>query len=480
MEVVYFGFLDIQPSPPVPGWFIRLTVPQQSFSISLPCPGALKSREGLVLPPLFDWPLMVSMDGSSGEVPIKPDPDRSIQQITLTIDSVDYTLRLLLAQGTCPLVPVSPPSSFTDVVEMASAPTEQLFAILEPVETLDSRAHALATFMALDRTVLFLSSLAMNETGPGRVKTTNECRDLLYPVSPLAAFVRALCRVYLLNDMIGLLRPILVELCDEAAAAVVLSKSLADQTLVASLSVRLWTAAVEIVTSRLPLPFVIAVEEAFRTNLPEVPTGSFLGAFLTACLVTACTVFAAQDLQISNLSSDSLPLLMRVHTVVVEALIFSTDAPSTVGSTSREFVPLVQGLGFDIRNRATPAFNALVAKCHQVETSGPLAIRFPAIERVSESSILERAACVLRSALSTKTQNAPIASNIPVGDSSPPVNPFLQLLDEFKTRAFELKSKHAIHSFHQYHLHHYSYGTHANPQGPTLADTARPTTTRGA
>ena len=460
MSVVYFGLLDIQPAPPGV-WFVRLEVPQ-SMSVGLPCPGALKPREGLVLPALFAWPVLVSL-GSSPPVAVTPDLSNPIQQVTLLVDAVEYTLRLLVAQDSVPCLSntVGSTGNYADAVSIANGATETVLRLLEPPETLDSRAHALATFMALDRTVLFLSGLAMNETGPGRVKTTSECRDLIYPISPLGAFVRALCRVYLLNDMIELMRPILVELCEEATAFS-LSKSLADQTIVASLSVRLWTAAVEIVTARMPLPFVIALEEAFRLNFPEIPTGSLLGAFLTASLVTASVAFASQDMQIPNISADSLPLLVRVQTAVVEALVASVDTGSAA-ATSPESGALVQGLGLDIRNKATPAFNALVAKCHELEAKGVSQIRFPAIERVSESSILERAAAVL---------TATILPSPPVIEPENPVS-FLQLLSDFKKRAFELKSKHAIHSFHQYHLHHYSFGTHANPQGPTLRDTAR-------
>ena len=457
MSVVYFGFLDVQPS--CPPWFIKLVAPQV-FSLSVPCPGALKPREGLLLPALFGWPVLVSLD-SSVPVAVSADPDRLIQEVTLTVDSVDYSLRLLIAHHNPPPPLMSVNGGYSDVVTLSNGSAESLIELLEPVPSIDSRSHALATFMALDKTVLFLSTLALNETKPGRVETTCECRDLLYPASPLAAFVRAICRVYLLNDMIGSIRPILVELCEEAAAEP-LSKSLANQTIIASLSVRLWTMAVEIITSRMPLPFVIAIEEAFRHNIPQISTGSLLGAFLTACLVTSSVVFASQDLQVTNISADSLPLLVRVHTVVMEALISSVDSGGSFPGTAPDIAPLVQGLGLDVRNRATPAFNALVAKCREVESTGAASMRFPAIERVSESSILDRAAAVLRS-----------TSSGPAPATPPRTPPFLQLLEDFKERAFKLKSKHAIHSFHQYHLHHYSFGTHENPQGPTLADTAR-------
>ncbi len=455
MSVVYFGFLDIQPACPVQ-WFVKLVAPQV-FSLTVPCPGALKPREGLLLPGLFSWPVLLTLD-SSLPVAVSPDPDRLIQEVKISVESVEYTLRLLIAQH-MGIIPETQTGNYGDVVSVSNGSPESLMNLLEPVPTLDLRCHALATFMALDRTVLFLSNLALNETSPGRVKTTSECRDLLYPASQLAAFVRGLCRVYLLNDIIGSIRPILVELCDEAAAEP-LSKSLANQTIIASLSVRLWTTAVEIITSRMPLPFVIAIEEAFRNNLPQIPTGPLLGAFLTACLVTSSIVFSSQDLQLPNVSPDSLPLLVRVYTAVVEALIASVDSGSCRG-TAPDIAALVQGLGMDIRNRATPAFNALVSKCRHVESSGLSSIRFPAIERVSESSILDRAAAVLR------------AASDPVPHHGITTAPFLKLLDDFKARAFELKSKHAIHSFHQYHLHHYSFGTHDNPQGPTLADTAR-------
>lgn len=255
--------------------------------------------------------------------------------------------------------------------------------------------------------------------------------------------------------MIELMRPILAEL----------SKSLADQTIVASLSVRLRTAAVEIVAGRMPLPFVKALERAFRHNVSEIPTGPLLGAFLTACLVTASIGFACQDIQIPNMSPDSIPLLVRVQTAVVEALVASVNTGGVTG-TSPESVALLQGLGLDIRNKATPAFNALVAKCKQLQTRCVGRIRFPAIERVSQSSIRDRAAAVLRKARGIAVLPVPTVAE-------PEIPSFLQLLDDFKKRAFELKHNHTIHSFHQYHLHHYSFGTHANPQGPTLRDTAR-------
>lgn len=149
---------------------------------------------GLVLPSLFAWPVLVTLEGSD-PVPVTPDQDRTIEQITLIVDSVEYTLRLLVAQDTTIAALPSTVSGFADVVDIANSSTENVFQILEPVPSQDSMAHALATFMALDRTISFLSCLAMNETGSGRVKTTSECRDLVYPISPLAAFVRALFRV---------------------------------------------------------------------------------------------------------------------------------------------------------------------------------------------------------------------------------------------------------------------------------------------
>jgi len=123
---------------------------------------------------------------------VTPDQDSTIKQITLSVHSVEYTLRLLVAQDTTIAALPSTVSGFTDVVDFANSSTENVFQILEPVPSQDSRAHALATFMALDRTVLFLSWLAMNETASGRVKTTSECRDLVYQIPPLADFFRAL------------------------------------------------------------------------------------------------------------------------------------------------------------------------------------------------------------------------------------------------------------------------------------------------
>lgn len=481
MSAVYLGFLDIQP-PADPSWRLKLcSATTGSLIASLPCPGPLKPREGLLLPgATVEWPMAVAI-GSSKQVPIEPDDARPIREVKLVSEEgVEYTLRLLLSQSSSQDVEETAyhsTSPYTDVIAIANTGP---FRLLESVKNLDEHAHALATFMALDQSVLFLSRLALSETGPGRVQTTNECRDLLYPISPLSAFVRAICRVYLLNDMIGSIRPILAELCDESMA-VPLTKSLADQTIIASLAVRLWTAAVDVVTCKMPLPFLIAIEEAFRINFANVlPIPSLVGAFVTSCLISSCVVFAKHDLQIVGISPECLPLLVKVHTAVIEAMIASVDPG---GSTSGDLAQLVQGLGNDIRNKATPLFNAMIARCRHIETAaGTDGIQLPSIERVSEPRILDRAAAVLRAA---EQKNQPSPSKPPpsvaASDISAVTNrvaPFLQLLTDFKSRAFELKLKHSIHPFHQYHLHHYSFGTHLNPQGPTLEDTSRQT--RGA
>jgi hypothetical protein len=348
-------------------------------------------------------------------------------------------------------------SDFSDVVALAND-TQEAFRLLD--HPMDERAHAVATFMALDQSVLFLSQIALSETGPGRVQTTNEVRDLLYPISPLAAFTRGLCRVYLLNEMIGSIRPILAEMLQDESVSVPLSKSLADQTIIASLAVRLWTAAVDVVVFKMPLPFVIAIEEAFRLHVPSIPTGPLVGVFLTSCLVTSCVVFCSDDFHITT-TPESLSLLVRVHTAVNEALIASLGQPTSVSS---DLAQLIQGIGNDIHNRATPLFHGLVARC-----TNPV---IPKIERVNEPRILERAACVLRQ---TIKKGVTVKPDLAVQEEGEQTGPFKKLLEDFKARALELKNiKHAIHPFHQYHLHHYSFGTHSNPQGPTLEDTARP------
>lgn len=446
--VVYLSFLDVQPTPPSGS---RLRVFQENFSTSLACPGAVKPREGTILPPLVSWPLFVSFDASVA-IAVTADSDRPIQQVVLLAGEVEYMVRfLLVAAAPGPIVSTNPGSDYVAAVSIAN--DAQSIKLLDNIATIDMHAHALATFMALDKTVLLLSSLALAETGPGRVRTTCECKDLLYPVSPLAALVRAICRVYLMNDIIGGLRPILAELC----AGPLSTKSLVDQTSFASLAVRLSTAAIEIVTSRMPLPFVVAVEEAFRLNLPEVPTGPLVGAFFTASLVSASVVFA-NEFQL-EVSPESLGLLTRAHSAVVQALVASVDSSVEVAS---DLQILVHGLGSDIRNKSAGGFNSLVANCAD---PGPVG----AIERVNEPRILDQAAAVL---LLHNPQVA-IPTVLPTTTPAPSESPFLQLLDDFKARAFALKANHAIHPFHQYHLQHYSFGTHFNPNGPTFDSTAR-------
>ena len=451
-QVVYLSFLDIQPAPPVPTW--RLRVQSDTLSVSLPCPAPHQPRDGVILPALLSWPLMVSIDTS---VPVLVDKADSTQQIGLVVDSIEYTVRILIA-CTPSAAPAVPSEQYIDVVAIANSP--DAVQLLDSVPQLDLHAHALATFMSLDKTIIYLSKLVMAETSPSRVPTTSECRDLLYPVSPVAAFTRSLCRTYLTNEIIASISPILVELCEEAVT--LSTRSLADQTTFASLAVRLTTAAIDIVTTRLPIPFVIAVEEAFRLNIPSVPTGPLVGAFLTANLISASVAFP-DDFQIP-LTIDSLPLLTRVHSAVVQALIASVD--SQVDLTG-DLATLVHGLGMDIRSKATAGFNALVARCHLGASS------FPAIERVSDSRILDAAAAVLRNIKLPPRDSIIDPTSLPT-----PIRPegaFLALLEDFKARAFSRESKidQPIHHFHQYHLHHYSHGTHFNPQGPVLDDNKR-------
>lgn len=470
--MIYVAFLDCQPSPP---GRLKLRSEDGSVMVSLACPGPLKPREGLILPFLSatgsTWLLAID---SSPVVPVSVDPSSPYQQITLAVDGIDYTLRILFtgaprnAAGTALtsssiLTPDhSPISSYAEVAAFAATP--ESVSILDKLHALDSHAHGLVTFMPLDKTILVLSKLALAETGLGRVKTTCESKDLLYPISPLSAFVRSICRVYLTNEIIALMKPILMELCEEAVS--LSTKSLADQTTFASLAVRLSTAAIEIITTKLPIPFVIALEEAFRLNMVDVPTGPLLGAFLTANLITASVAFP-DDFQVL-LTTESLQLLTRLHTVVVQALITSVDESSV--DDSGDLATLVRGLGADIRGKSAALFHGLAARCHVPNQT------FPAIERVSDQRILDQAANVLRQFVTV--QRSPVVEPViptPVVVAGPvATSPFVSLLEDFKARAFNRESKpdHPIHYFHQYHLHTYVNGTHFNPHGPTLSKSA--------
>ena len=468
-QVIYVSFLDCQPAPP---GRLKLRSEDGSVMVSLACPGPLKPREGLILPFLAatgsTWLLAIE---SSPVVLVSVDPISPYQQITLAVDGIDYTLRILftgaprnvagkaLTSSSILTPDHSPISSYAEAAAFAATP--ESVSILDKLNALDSNAHALVTFMPLDKTILVLSKLALAETGLGRVKTTCESKDLLYPISPLSAFVRSICRVYLTNEIIALMKPILMELCEEAVS--LSTKSLADQTTFASLAVRLSTAAIEIITTKLPMPFAIALEEALRLNMVDVPTGPLLGAVLTANLVSASIAFP-YDFQVS-LTTESLQLLTRLHTVVVQALITSVDDSSV--DDSGDLSTLVRGLGADIRGKSAVLFHGLAARCHVPNQT------FPAIERVSDQRILDQAANVLRPFVTVQRSPvvepvipAPIVVGGPVATS-----PFVSLLEYFKARALNRESKpdHPVHSFHQYHLHTFVHGTHFNPHGPTLS-----------
>jgi hypothetical protein len=279
--------------------------------------------------------------------------------------------------------------------------------------------------------------------------------------------------MYLVGDIMTQMRPILLELCEESV--VLTTKSLADQTTFASLAVRVLTVAIDIVTTKFPLPIVIAIEEAFRLNLPTIPTGAILGAFLSANLVLTCVAFPG-DFQVP-VTVESLPLLNRVGQAVVQALIASVDPDIEVAD---DLSTIVQGLGIEIRNKSVVHFNTLANRCHVPDTSN-----FGSIEKhIPNPTVVEHAGNFLRSALARYLPTPePLLPTIPfahaaVAEQSNDPNPvptdhgsaFLGLLDQFikKSLARESSAENHMHQFHQYHLHHITNSVHHNPTGPSL------------
>jgi hypothetical protein len=464
VRVIYLAFLDIQPTPAQPTR-IRFHL-DENHTVSLPSTGPHKPREGLILPYLSRQPIRVSVDASH---PVAIDelnnmPVREIQLIG--IGGFEYTVRVLVVSTTNrpDLDDSSPsPANIAGTINDSSVCSMDLLAqFLEtsPTADLDSRAFALANTLTLDKAVIFLSKLALTETGPSRVPTTSECRDLCYPVSPLSAFIRSISRVYLGADIFAHIRPIFVEICEDAV--VLSTKSLADQTLFASLSVRLLTAAIEVVTTKFPLPLCIAIEEAFRLNLPQMSsTSGFLGAYLCANLVRACVAFP-DEFQIP-VTPESLPLLTKVSSVVVHALIASVDDVTDLPSDDIS-VTIVNGLAIDVRNKSIANFNALVSKCH----SATSVVDFGAVEKLPVSPLLtERIAKILSPLI--QLPEAPAEPN--TTGTLPAIPPFVALLEEFSRKAFAVEASRETHThqFHQYHQHRYKVSTHYNPQGPSLS-----------
>lgn len=459
--MIYLAFLDIQPTPAEPTR-IRFHL-DENHTVSLPSTGPHKPREGLILPYLSRQPIHVSVDPAHpvaiGEA--QTNPAREIQVIGP--GGFEYTVRVLVVStssrseldDSSPLS-VNIASTLNDST-VCSMDTLAQFLETSPTDELDLRAFALANTLTLDKAVIFLSKLALTETGPSRVPTTSECRDLCYPVSPLSAFIRSISRVYLGAEILAHIRPIFVEICEDAV--VLSTKSLADQTLFASLSVRLLTAAIDVITSKFPLPLCIAIEEAFRLNLPQISsTSGFLGAYLCVNLIRACVAFP-EEYQIP-VTPESLPLLTKVSSVVVHALIASVDDITDLPSDDIS-VTIVNGLAIDVRNKSIASFNALVTKCH----SATSVVDFGAVEKVPLSPIAaDRVAKVL-----SPLVQAPV---IPTeqNPSQPEIPPFVALLEEFSRKAFAMEASRDTHThqFHQYHQHRYNVSTHYNPQGPSL------------
>ena len=426
--MLYISFLDIQPTPPSLGW--RMRVQADTFTLSLPCPGPLSPREGTLVPLLLNWPLSVSISDSVPAT-VSEDPDSPYQQITLSVSNEEYVCRILI----CTSPDLSGSGQHVDPPRVLDA------SLLDNVATADAAGHALALLLSVEKSILILSKLALQETALGRVTTTSEVRDLLYPISPVAAFMRGLCRVYLAGDIVASIGPILTELCEESVS--LSSRSLADQTTFASLAVRLITAAVEIVTTRMHIGFCIALEEAFRLNFPAIPTGPLLGAFLCANLISACIAFP-DDFQVP-VNRESMPLLTRIHTAVVQALIASVET-NGVPDLPGDIATIVHGLGMDIRNKSSLSFNTLASRCH----SGFLTL--PSVERVCDTRSLEQAARVL-GRIHIKQCPEPTERLIK--------QTFIEAAQEFQKGALERRDK-QTHFFHQYHLHHCNYGVHHN------------------
>jgi len=473
---LYLSFLDIQPSL-VSSIRLRFYL-NENFFVSFPCPGPLKPREGLIIP-------MVQPHIHHVGVSLVPDFSQAVlvnvgapavQQVTLTHhDGQEYTVRVLLVAGPAGIPPhaSASPNQVSEIASYVNAPSsiDVLFGVMERVQPgmLDSISHALCTYMNLDRAVIFTSKLALAETGPSRVTTTSECRDLCFPICPIGSWVRAVCRTYLVDEISIQMRPILMELCEESV--VLSTKSLADQTTFASLAVRVLTATIDIVTTKFPLPICIAIEEAFRLNLPQLPSGALLGAFLCANLVNTCVAFP-DDFQVP-VTVESLPLLMRVGQAVVQALIASVDPNVEVGD---DISTIVQGLGLEIRNKSVVHFNGLASRCHV-----PDGMNFGCIEKHPQhANVIEQAGNFLRSALLQFSPDIdPFVQPSTLERESTPVTvqksvealpPFVALINQFIKNSLARESSHEnhLHQFHQYHLHHFTNSVHHNPQGPSL------------
>lgn len=468
VRVIYLSFLDIQPTPAQP---VRIRFHfNDNYTVSLPSTGPHKPREGLILPFVTQQPIQVSVDPLH---PVTIDPDDSVigpvREIRLIggQGSFEYTVRILivLSQTSVDDSSPSPINSLTvaGAINDSSCSMESLAQFLEtsPPGELDVRAFALANVLTLDRAVIFLSKLALTETGPSRVPTTSECRDLCYPVSPLSAFIRSISRVYLGPEIVTHIRPILVEICEEAV--VLSTRSLADQTMFASLTVRLLTAAIDVVTSKFPLPLCIAIEEAFRLNLPQInPTSAFLGAYLCANLIRACVSFP-EEFQIP-ITSESLPLLTRVSSVVVHALVASVDDITDL-PTDDISLTIVNGLAMDVKHKSITNFNALVGKCHSATT----VVDFGSVEKTPLSqAVADRTAKILLPLI--KVEEPPSVPPVAIPSQQPEIPPFVSLIEDFTRKAFAVESSRDTHThlFHQYHQHKYTVSTHFNPQGPSL------------
>ena len=465
VRVIYLSFLDIQPTPAQPTR-IRFHL-NENYTVSLPSTGPHKPREGLILPFLSRSVIQVSIDPGH---PVTVDPDDPLQSPMREIRLIgqggfEYTVRILIVLSSH--IDDPPSSASTTAVTAAindpSCTMESLAQFLETCSpgNLDICAFGLANFLTLDRAVIFLSKLALTETGPSRVPTTSECRDLCYPVSPLSAFIRSISRVYLGGEIFTHIRPIFVEICEEAV--VLSTRSLADQTMFASLAVRLLTAAIDVVTSKFPLPLYIAIEEAFRLNLPQISsTSAFLGAYLCANLIRACVAFP-EEFQIP-ISPESLPLLTRVSSVVVHALVASVDDVTDLPSDDISLT-IVNGLAMDVKHKSITNFNALVSKCHSATT----VVDFGSIERSPLPPIIaERMAKILSPLV--KVEEPPSVPPVAPPIVTPEIPPFVSLLEEFTRKAFAIESSRETHThqFHQYHQHKYSVSTHYNPQGPSM------------
>ena len=465
-SVIYLSFLDIQPTPAQPTR-IRFHF-NDNYTVSLPSTGPHKPREGLMLPFVTRSAIQVSIDPAH-PVTINPgdaavSPMREIRLIGQ--GGFEYTVRILIVLSS-PDNDDSPsllsPSAVPAAINDPSCTMDSLAHFLETCSpgNLDVCAYGLANFLTLDRAVIFLSKLALTETGPSRVPTTSECRDLCYPVSPLSAFIRSITRVYLGGEIFTHIRPILVEICEEAV--VLSTRSLADQTMFASLAVRLLTAAIDVVTLKFPLPLCIAIEEAFRLNLPQVgSTSAFLGAYLCTNLIRACVAFP-EEFQIP-ITSESLPLLTRVSSVVVHALVASVDDITDL-PTDDISVTIVNGLAMDVKHKSVANFNALVSKCHSATT----VTDFGSIEKSTLSPLVaERMAKILTPLV--KVEEPPSIPPVTPPIVTPEVPPFVALIEEFTRKAFAVESSRETHThqFHQYHQHKYSVSTHYNPQGPSL------------